>query len=303
MTTTLISIATYKRPALLSNLLQSLERADLPAGTRVCVVDNDPNASARSTVEATSLDAEYVCEPTPGIAAARNRGLDQIRDDDAIVFVDDDEWVQPDWLRALLGAQSRFGADVVSGPVISVFPPETPRWVVRGGFIQRPRFPTGAPSLSPATNNTLLRLAFWREAGAPRFDETFSLTGGSDTAFFRGLGEFGARMVWTDDAVVYEDVPVDRTSFGWIWRRGVREGNVSGRLHLRRTSPARLALNGLARIVYGAARQGVGFVRGRGLEAKSIAYMTRGVGWIGASTNRLVVEYARAPTTAQDQGS
>lgn len=292
----LISVATFKRPHLLQELLESIESTNPPGQVRICIVDNDPAGSAETVARATSLAMTYLCEPRPGIAAARNRGLSAIEpDDDFVVFVDDDERVEKGWLQALLDAQAMYAADVVSGPVISVFDKSAPRWIEAGGFIQRPRFSTGSPSLSPATNNTLLSLAHWRAAGSPTFDEGFSMTGGSDTEFFRRLRDGGARMVWSDEAVVHEDVPSSRANFRWIWRRGIREGNVTGRLHLRRKSRLRLAADGVSRILYGGIRQIVCFVGGRGWDAKSIAYLTRGIGWIGASTDRLVVEYARSP--------
>lgn len=290
----LISIATYKRPDLLADLLRSLEPEVAGENVRIAVVDNHAEGTARDVCEASPLDIEYVIEPRPGIAAARNRGLDLVTDEDRfLIFVDDDERVQPGWLRSLRDAQRQYDADVISGPVISVLPPDAPAWIARGGFIQRARFRTGDPSLSPATNNTLVRLDYLRSLGFPRFDEGFSMTGGSDTAFFRNLRDAGARMVWCDEAVVHEDVPSERANFAWIWRRGIREGNVSGRMLLRQKSRPKVILAGLARIAYGVVAAVGDVVRGRGFQARSAAYITRGIGWIGASRGRLVTEYAR----------
>ena len=291
-----IAIATYRRPDLLAELIQSLELVDYK-NFRVIVIDNDAAGSGHDVAENSGLELDYSIEAHPGIAAARNAALDRLLpSDDFLVFVDDDERVTPDWLDKLLETQRAEDADVVAGPVISVFPKETPRWVTRGNFIQRARFQTGSPALSPATNNTLVRVALLRDRGLPRFDESFSMTGGSDTEFFRRLRNSGARMVWCDEAIVYEDVPINRTTFSWIFRRGVREGNVSGRLRLAAVGRSRLFLEGLSRIVLGVIRQGVSFITLRGLRARDIAYITRGLGWVGASRNRLVVEYARQDT-------
>lgn len=296
----LISIATYKRPELLDDLLQSLEPEVHGADVRIVVVDNDADASARAVCEASTLDIDYVVEPRPGIAAARNRGLDRVADEDRfLIFVDDDERVLSGWLTQLGEAQRRYDADVISGPVVSVLPADAPKWIARGGFIQRARFRTGEPSLSPATNNTLVRLDYLRSLGFPRFDETFSLTGGSDTAFFRVLRDAGARMVWCDEAVVHEDVPAARANLAWIWRRGIREGNVSGRMLLRQRSRPRVVLAGIARVLYGVAATAKDLVLGRGFQARSAAYITRGVGWIGASRGRLITEYARSTESVE----
>lgn len=300
----LISVATYQRPHLLADLLRSLEASRLPDSVRLCIVDNDPAGSAREVAAGSTLPVTYIVEPRVGIAAARNRGLEEVRaTDDFIVFVDDDERVSEGWLDSLLRVQSEHRADVVGAPVISVFAPNAPEWIVRGGFIQRPRLPTGAVMITAATNNTLVRLDFLRENGWPRFDEAFSLTGGSDTEFFRGIRDKGAQMVWCDEALVYEDVPTDRATFRWIFRRGVRAGNVHGRLRLRERSRARVALDGGTRIVYGICRQLMWLFLGRGLHAKNLTYVTLGVGYLGASTNRLVMEYARRETGQADAAS
>lgn len=292
--TVAISIATYKRPDLLSNLLASVEEFTSHTAFRLIVVDNDPDGSGRETVISTTLPVEYVIESRPGIAAARNAGLQMLRPTDSfVVFVDDDERVSEGWLDALMSTQVASQADVVAGPVISIFGADTPRWIVRGRFIQRARFADGSHVRSPATNNTLVRTEFLRKMGNPLFNETFSMTGGSDTEFFRRVSAAGATMVWSDRAIVFEDVPPSRANFTWIWKRGVREGNVSGRLRLAYRSRPRLFAEGLVRLLYGALRQGAQFILGCGLQAKSVAYMTRGMGWMGASLNVLVVEYSR----------
>lgn len=288
-----IAVATYRRPDLLSELLRSLEHV-ATGRFRVIVIDNDAEGSGRKAAESSELALDYSVEAHPGIAAARNAALDRLLpSDNFLVFVDDDERVTSDWLEKLLTTQQTEKADVVAGPVISVFPPETPKWVTQGKFIQRARFATGSIALSPATNNTLVRIAFLRDVGFPRFDESFSMTGGSDTEFFRRLRNSGARMVWCNEAIVYEDVPLARTTFAWIFRRGVREGNVSGRLRLASVGRSRLFLEGVSRILLGTIRQCASFITLRGLRARDIAYITRGLGWIGASRDRLVVEYAR----------
>lgn len=293
----MVAVATFRRNDDLRSLLHSLEAVVEPR-FRVVVVDNDPEGGAAAAVEGWDLPLTYRHEPTPGIAAARNRALDEIAPGDRwIAFVDDDERVTPTWLSELVALGESREADVVSGPVISVFAPNTPAWILRGGFIQRPRFPHGSVCLSPATNNTLVRVSALEERGWPRFSEEYSLTGGSDTEFFRRMRDQGAVMLWCDDALVHEDVPADRATLRWILRRGLRVGNVTGRLRLRHFSRARLMVGGVVRVGYGVARVLVSLVRGRGLRARDVDYLTRGLGWIGASSGGVVVEYKRSEGT------
>jgi glycosyltransferase involved in cell wall biosynthesis len=98
-----VTVATYRRPRLLAELLRSLESMSSKRTFRVVVVDNDADASAREVALSSALEVTYVVESAPGIAEARNRGLDEVTSaDSAVVFVDDDERVAVDWLDKLV---------------------------------------------------------------------------------------------------------------------------------------------------------------------------------------------------------
>lgn len=91
-----IGVPTYRRPELLEALLRTLpsriaECADLGIAVDVLVVDNDPAGSGRDVAAGADLPVRYVVEPAPGIAAARNRILDECVDRDLVAFIDDDE--------------------------------------------------------------------------------------------------------------------------------------------------------------------------------------------------------------------
>ena len=80
---------TYRRPLDLSQALPELVRhIETVAGAELLIVDNDTAPSARPIVEPWLADhpVRYVHEPRPGIAAARNRGLDESADSDVVVF-------------------------------------------------------------------------------------------------------------------------------------------------------------------------------------------------------------------------
>ena len=287
-----VAVATFRRNDLLTALLDSLVVASRQHPLRVLVVDNDPTGPAAAVVDRTDLDITYAIEPTPGIASVRNKLLDLLRpDDDAIVFVDDDETVCPAWLREMVEAAKHYDADVVSGPVITVFPPNCPKWLVEGGYVQRPNPPSGTPLDHVRTGNTLVTTSILRKAGNPRFDPSFSETGGEDTEFFWHLQRMPARMVWCATAETYEDHPPSRTSRRWVWRRGVRIANVRGRLLLRERSRLSVAAEGLVRLVHGLLMLVVVGVRTRRVRYPEFNRVTHGVGLLGAATGLLVREY------------
>ncbi|WP_248240060.1 glycosyltransferase family 2 protein [Microbacterium kunmingense] len=231
----LIAISTYRRPdglrRLLATVVESTARA---SNVDVLVVDNDTMPSAQVIAEEYAPFATYVHEPRPGIASARNRSLESFDERyEAIVFVDDDEWVDAQWWDALTSFATESGADVVQGPVLTIIPPGSPKWVRAGGFYQRPLLVNGTRLDSAATNNTLLRREAWVRGGCPRFDHAFSESGGSDWDLFWGLRRSGARILFCSDAVVSEDVPDDRLRWAWIRRRYIRNGMVGTRVIIK----------------------------------------------------------------------
>lgn len=289
-----VTVATYKRPALLATLLASLEMAREEMPFHLIVIDNDAAGSAADAVAASALPITYEVEAYPGIVAARNAALTHLPAGTThIVFVDDDETVCPGWLRALVDALMRYDVDIACGPVESVFPEGSPNWIVNGGYIQRSDEPEGITSRLPATNNTIVAVQAIDRAGGARFDESFSQTGGSDSHFFSRLINAGARVAWAPDARVLEVVPLDRLTFKWVMRRYIRINNVSGRLLLQTTSRPRLAAKAVASIAYGIPKTAFALVRGKGLRLVDTRYITRGIGWWGAAFGSFVQEYAR----------
>lgn len=298
---------TYKRPADLPEALPALldAIADNPLAD-LLVVDNDEVPSAREVVEGFASDRlRYVHEPRPGIAAARNRGLDETEASDLIIFVDDDESPSPGWLGHLLRARSTYRAEAVAGPVLSEFEGPLDPWIVAGRYFERLRHPSGTPVEVAATNNLLIDRAFVREHRL-RFDEAFGLSGGSDSVFTRQLRRAGGRIVWCDEATVTDRVPASRANRAWVTRRAFRMGNTEARarIHVAQGTPeklrerARAAVRGLVRTVAG----GLDWVRGAltrsvAHRARGVRTILRGAGMILAAFGYTYFEYRRKPTT------
>lgn len=125
-----ICLATFKRPNLLAEALQSLARLKVDGfRIRVIVVDNDRYATAHATVEefrqSVSFEVIYDVEPIQSIPLARNRALSHVRGD-YFAFFDDDETVPANWLTTLLATMRRYDADVVFGPVEGLLPSDAP---------------------------------------------------------------------------------------------------------------------------------------------------------------------------------
>lgn len=225
-----VCICTFKRPALLAGLLDSLQRQQTNSQFtyEVVVADNDAARSAEATVaeyRRTSTTAlEYCVEPEPNIALARNKAIESATGD-LIAFLDDDEFAVDGWLLALVETMNKTGADAVLGPVVPHFGVEPPAWVRKGRFFDRPRHATGTsiPWPEARSGNVLFRRQAMEGIGVP-FRPQFA-TAGEDVDFFRRLAERGCRLVWCDEAVAYEHVPDDRCNRRYLLRRALLRGS------------------------------------------------------------------------------
>lgn len=289
----LVAVCTYRRLEDLEALLDSMAVALDGRDADLLVVDNDPDGSAADLVRRHRAGARYLLCTSPGIAAARNAALAERGTYGSIAFVDDDETVEPDWFDALVAGAREYDADVATGPVVSVYPVDAPAWVVRGGFLQRQRPATGTAVQYAATNNVLIRNAALDRLQVPWFDGTFSRSGGSDAELSWRLSRVGASIVWIDSAVVREVVPADRLTKGWIGKRLVRGGNVSGRLQLREESRAAVLVLGARCALVGALQTLRTLALRRHLRADEVGMFAHGIGLLRAGAGLTIREYAR----------
>ncbi len=309
--TAVVAMLTYRRPDDLRVAVPAFLAATAHDGADLLVVDNDPDGSARAWVEAHGGPrVRYVHEPRPGIAAGRNRALDECPDAEVLVFIDDDERPEPGWWDALTACHRASGAAGVVGAVVSEFVHEPEPWVTAGRFFERRRLPTGTVVDVAATNNLLLDVAVVRRLGV-RFDERFGLSGGSDTLFTRDLVRRGGRLVWCDEAVVVDRVPADRMTPGWVLRRARRSGNSASRAELvlardageRAAVRARYLARGAVRVVGGGVRVAAGVLRRDPvLRLVGRRNVERGRGMVTGALGHVVVEYART-TGGPDAGA
>ncbi|WP_298459551.1 glycosyltransferase family 2 protein [uncultured Cellulomonas sp.] len=229
-----VAIPTYRRPESLARLVRAVlaQATEVDADVRVLVIDNDPGGSARDVVHAVAGSAlGYRHEPRPGLAAVRNRALDESADADALVFIDDDETPAAGWLAALLDVWTTRRCDAVAGPAVKQLPDDVDGWVRGSGHFADRRRPSGTVVAGAATNNLLLDRRAVDRFGV-RFDERFGLSGGEDTLFTRTLVRRGGTVVWCDEAVVEDPVPADRATRRWVLRRSFRTGTTWSRVHV-----------------------------------------------------------------------
>ncbi len=227
-----ICVITLRRPEGLRALLDGLAKLSFsgpPGQLRVCVIDNDAEGSAgevcRAARQVMPWSVNYCIEPRRGFAFARNRAVQMgLSDAEWIAFIDDDEIPEPQWLQNLMRAQCRYDADVVTGPVIRQLPESVPDWMRRGQAFQTRRFPTGTVRPVAFTSNVLTSARVFRSFDGP-FDERVCQTGCEDLYLYRRAARAGFKIVWADDAIVYERIGGDRATARWLLTRAYRVGS------------------------------------------------------------------------------
>lgn len=304
--TCVIAVPTFRRNDRLRELLPLLisqgEAVAATAEVTVLVVDNDPDAGAREVVSGQSpgaIPVRYAHEPTPGIAAARNRALAEAEHADVIAFLDDDEQPDVGWLAHLLRTWSDHDHASVTGRVVPSFEQTPDPWIESGRFFVRPSLPTGTPVPIAAAGNLLLDLATVRRMGL-QFDPRLGLVGGEDTLFTRTLTERGGSLVFCQESIVFDRVPAHRASRRWLLRRALSHGNTAGLLEtgfpMGRSARAqvRLTAGASARVAVGLGIAGAGFLCRRDYtQARGLGLAARGLGMALGACGRVYVEYAR----------
>jgi hypothetical protein len=225
-----VAIPTQRRLEGLATAVRSVFRQEGVdfARLELVVVDNDQAPSARATVDALAAEAPfpviYAHEPAAGVANARNALL-AASHGELIAFLDDDEEAASGWLAALIETQSRFGADVVFGPVQARAPQSVGehRHYLLQVFSREGPAETGMIDHYYGCGDSLLRRAALPHPTLA-FSASRNQTGGEDDHLFGQMHRAGARFAWTPAALVYEDPVPARLTLNYGLERAFAYG-------------------------------------------------------------------------------
>jgi len=281
---------------MLANLLASLSEITHPSSDDISflIVENNGQPTLNEVIDAFRNDVAgtevvYFNEGTPGISAVRNAALNYAagKGYDFLVFVDDDEWVEKDWLVKLLAERDRLDLDIIGSPVRPV-PFESDltlmQKVVWSGLKHsslkserkcKSKSSSGkGHEIKIATGSWMGRLSFFRETGLD-FDQRYNLSGGEDWHLWAKAKSLGAKTGWACDAIAYEAVPATRLTLSYHFRRN-RDHNITEFAARYRENPQK-ALKGLPLklasrgLKFFGAVCAIPFSRGRGLVSSATA--------------------------------
>jgi len=215
----LIALCTRKRQSMLRECLDSIIALPIPVNWQLTlvVVENDTSPHSQAVVDEYAHKAPfpvfYRREQRLGIPYARNCAIEEAinQQSDWLLFIDDDETADPQWLAGYAQALASHNADVIQGAVIYRWP-ENDRWVrLLDRNAANAMRPEGKRMHTAATNNVLISSRVFSPRGMNlRFDINFQFTGGSDTEFFKRARLRGATIVYSARPVVYETVAPER---------------------------------------------------------------------------------------------
>ena len=299
-----ICIATYKRPHLLQELLTSLNNLTFSKIStpiiEIIVVDNDSTGSAKTVIEDIKSSSfqwplKYFIEGNKGVTYARNRCINEASSDsDFIAMLDDDETATPQWLEELLVSQQQFNAEVVTGPSLAVYKlnQKVPDWIETGNFYSFPRYETGRKMDTAFTNNVMFSTKIIENINEkrPLFDNRFAKNGAEDAYLFSCLNKQGYKIIWADDAVLYEPVADERLSLNWILNRGFWSWSVHSFIEAELYPSFKVqsirAIKGLGLILIGVFTIGPSILLGKARVARALLRTFRGLGTLSGLLGR-----------------
>jgi glycosyltransferase involved in cell wall biosynthesis len=238
-----VCVPTFRRPDMLRDTLLSLGAQQEAPAFAVVVIDNDAAQCDGAVVasgffQTGALNGRVALEARQGnchaINAAFALALRSYPHAEFFLMIDDDEIADPHWLRRMIDAAKSQNADIVGGPVLPRFARAAAESVTRHPVFW-PAFATsGAKPMIYGSGNCLLRRRVFDALSSPRLDVAFNFLGGGDTEFFTRCREAHMRFYWENDARIFETVPTQRMSAGWIFRRGLRIGAINRRIDAQR---------------------------------------------------------------------
>ena len=236
-----IIVCTRNRPKMLTNCVRSIQSLLIPNNCNIhlVIVENNDEPECKSLIEklmklTPNIGYTYCLEKRIGLSTVRNTSLETAvkSNPDWICFLDDDQFVEQDWLNSYHSIIQTNSADVYSGKVEYILPenikPEDlPIWFKFP--LTQFQFPDLITFDTTGAGNTIAKASYFD--GQPheyRFDDKFRFTGGEDFDLFGRIHTNGGVIKYVTDALAYEVIAMERISIKWVINKEFSNGNLSG---------------------------------------------------------------------------
>jgi glycosyltransferase involved in cell wall biosynthesis len=248
-----VALCTHNHADRLARTLRDLGLVDPPTrGWEIVIVDNGCTDGTRELLTDESwrpvnVPVRIVHEKKLGLSNARNCAL-KTAEGDYLVFIDNDETPDPQWLIAYERDMLEHVPDALGGPIEVIFEHGArPSWLQDEllGFLGHLDHGGGRWLTDPATpfygGNFAVKTAIFAEIG--EFDSELGRkgrvnTGGEDTEFYRRLIENKYVVRWVPDATIYHRIRADKLRKSYFLDLHYRQGMIEG--SRRRDSKSRI---------------------------------------------------------------
>jgi glycosyltransferase involved in cell wall biosynthesis len=247
----LIAVCTQNRKTMLKRCITEVEKAIHSLGrdyeARIAIIDN----SAHQDMFETFVDLQqtsravltYSSAPNPGLANARNKALDLRDCDEHLVFIDDDEWPDRNWLTELIAAAISYPESLIGGEVIPVLSDDT------NPALKKSRKSNNGWVGSCGFGNVLIPSSILNSFPL-RFDERYNHSGGEDTDFCIQLRNFGLGVRFSSEAVCYEEWLRSRVGIKSVLLAEFNKSSVlTNILFKHRTGRLNVILNSILKVI------------------------------------------------------
>jgi succinoglycan biosynthesis protein ExoM len=221
----------------------------------------------------------------PGFANVRNAAVSWVlkSDMDALIFVDDDEVVPSDWLANMITAWSKYGGDIITGPVRQVLPSSASRFAKMFHLFESDYHKKSGQKLQYAnSNNTLVSKKVF-EALGPTFHPSLNRSGGEDILYFHQAYLKGFTIYWDNYILIEEPTISERATTYYILCRRFHNGVTRIVIHriLYPEDWTNFSFNFILKIIFSILRGfAASVVR---LNKRSFGQTVRNLAWLGGN--------------------
>ena len=236
-----VCVASIGRNSLLDTL-DSLSKCKLQQSVsfNVVVADDSSNKLVAMLlsehIARWTFPIKIVNSSSNNISVARNLCMSNASGD-FLAFIDDDEMADENWLYNFVDLINSSQADAAFGPVDAIYPVESKKWICLAEPFVKYVGKRGDEVATGSTCNAFVRKSIIESLNLS-FRSELGRSGGEDTAFFTEISRGGGKLVASDDALVYERVPVERLTIAHLSKRYIRGGQTYASIFFSLRNPS-----------------------------------------------------------------
>lgn len=240
-----IVICTYNRADLLRVTLDSLQGLSSLDRAEVIIVDNNSTDHTRSVAESYmkrntgNVEVGYYFEPSQGLSAARNKGI-QVANGPIIAFLDDDAIPCSEWISTIIAVfESRQDVYALGGIIRPNFESDRPDWLIKSLELPYTIVDMGSavreypPKRHPYGANMAIRCSFFENHSFPTNlgRKGSMLLSGEESWIFDKMKKEGKTILYHPGMAVVHFIPASRLTREWIQQRYYYQGISNASMH------------------------------------------------------------------------